>query len=99
MNYPESALRHGQRFKRDPSEEPPSEESYGAEGRSPGLRVIAVVPAFPGFLQKPSDAKWNRRSPLTVAGAAPDSASKRHHRLPVLAPPSCLRRGTLTGSF
>ncbi len=64
------------RFKRDPPEEPPSEERFGAEGRSPGLRVIAVVPAFPSFVQKPSDTKWNRRSPLTVAGAAPDSAQK-----------------------
>jgi len=62
--------------RRDPPEEPPSEERYGAEGRSPGLRVIAVVPAFPGLVQKPSDAKWNRHSPLTVAGAAPDSAPK-----------------------
>jgi len=49
---------------------------YGAEGRSPGLRVVAAAPAFPSLLRKLSDTKWNRRSPLTVAGAAPDSAQK-----------------------
>ena len=70
------AQRHEACFKRDPPEEPPSEERYSAEGRSPGLRVNATVPAFPSFLQKPSDTKWNRYSPLTVAGAAPDSAQK-----------------------
>jgi len=70
------APRHEACFKRDPPEEPPSEERYSAEGRSPGLRVNAAVPAFPSFLQKPSDTKWNRYSPLTVAGAAPDSAPK-----------------------
>lgn len=41
--------------KRDPPEEPPSEESYGVEGRSPGLWVIASVPAFPCFDMKRSD--------------------------------------------
>lgn len=63
-------------FKRDPPEEPPSEERYGAEGRSPGSRVIAVVPTFPSLVRKLSGTKWNRHSPLTVAGAAPDSAQK-----------------------
>jgi hypothetical protein len=60
-------------FKRDPPEEPPSEEHYHAEGRSPGSRVIASVPAFPALLHSASDTKWDFRSPLTVAGAAPDS--------------------------
>ena len=63
-------------IKRDPPEEPPSEESYGAEGRSPGLRVVMAIPAFPSPLQRLSDTKWNRHSPLTVAGAAPDFARK-----------------------
>ena len=62
--------------KRDPPEEPPSEERYRVGGRYPGSRVNAVVPAFPGSSQEPSDTKWNRRSPLTVAGAAPDFAPK-----------------------
>lgn len=61
-------------FKRDPPEEPPSEESYRAEGRSPGSRVVMVVPAFPSLVQRLSDTKWNRHSPLTVAGAAPEFA-------------------------
>lgn len=92
-------LGHGSCFERDPPEEPPSEEQHCAEGRSPGSRVNAVVPAFPSFVQKLSDTKWNRYSPLTVAGAAPDSAQKGRHRLPVLAPPSRLRRGTSTICF
>ena len=63
-------------FKRDPPEEPPSEERYAVEGRSPGLRVIAMAPAFPSLVQKLSDTKWSHHSPLTVAGAAPDSARR-----------------------
>ena len=63
-------------FKRDPPEEPPSEERYAVEGRSPGLRVIAMAPAFPSLVQKLSDTKWSHHSPLTVAGAAPDSAQR-----------------------
>ena len=58
--------------KRDPPEEPPSEERFGVAGRSPGLRVVAVVPAFPRLCAGRSDTNWNHRSPLTVAGAAPD---------------------------
>ena len=47
-----------------------------SKGRFPGLRVNAAAPAFPGPLREPSDTKWSRYSPLTVAGAAPDSALK-----------------------
>ena len=72
----QTAQSRASRVKRDPPEEPPSEERYGAEGRSPGSRVIAMVPAFPAGLRPASDTNWNRRSPLTVAGAAPDSVPK-----------------------
>ena len=78
-----------------PPEEPPSEERYHVGGRSPGSRVNTSAPTFPAPVQGASGTKWNRRSPLTVAGAAPDSAARRH-RLPVLAPSPCLERGTST---
>lgn len=76
IDRPGWRLSRGLCFKRDPPEEPPSEERYGAEGMSPGSRVIAAVPAFPSLVLKLSDTKWNHHSPLTGAGAAPDSALK-----------------------
>jgi hypothetical protein len=62
--------------KRDPPEEPPSEERYGVERQVSWLTGQHGGSGLPGRLAPPSDTKWNRRSPLTVAGAAPDSAQK-----------------------
>ena len=56
-----------------PPEEPPSGERYRVAGRSPGSRVVAPAPAFPALHGAGPVAWWGCRSPLTVAGAAPDS--------------------------
>ena len=86
--WPGRRLRQGTRSRRDPSEEPPSEERYGAEGRSPGLRVIAVVPAFPSLVQ----------SPVTRNGTAAHRLQLRGQRrtLPRRAPPASRLSPTIT---
>ncbi len=60
---------------RDPvPEEPLSEERYRVGGRSPGSRVVTSVPAPSRCSgEAPVARLWDHRSPLTVAGAAPDS--------------------------
>lgn len=59
-------------------------------GRSPGLRVRAdASPSRPGERCPVASGMWRRRSPLTVAGAAPDL-----HRVPFCSGRFSTRTGT-----
>ncbi len=71
----------------------PAGGRYRVGGRSPGSRV--VTSAWPSRRLAPSVTRYDRRSPLTVAGAAPASI-RGSHRLPVLASRTTCPRRTST---
>lgn len=62
---------------------PPHRWLEGRCGRSPGSRFRHASSAFPGISQW---HEWAKRSPITVAGAAPDFRSATWHRIPFQSP-------------
>src|SRR5690554_4581748 len=72
---------------------PPAMADDEPGGRSPGSRVIDFVPSSRDASPKDLGSQghyWNGASPLTVAGAARESAPIRPHPVP-----SCLRKRLL----